>query len=324
MVHLTFRADRGDAGQRLDRVLLRHLADRPDLSRSRVQAWIAEGRVRVGGTPALKPAARLAPGDLVEADLPPPPPARPAPRPQELPLAVLYEDEHLLALDKPPGLVVHPTYKHAEGTLLNALLHRARDWPPGRRPHLAQRLDKGTSGVLLVAKTGEVHGAFARAAARGLIQKEYLAVVYGRPPARKGSIDLKLARDAEDSRRVVASKSTGLASETRWEVVADAPDPAVPLALLACILVTGRTHQIRVHLAAAGWPIVGDPTYGEPRWKGLADPRLADLCRTFPRQALHARRLALAHPATNAPLDITAPLPADMAELLATVGIHGM
>jgi 23S rRNA pseudouridine1911/1915/1917 synthase len=312
----TFRSDRGDARERLDRVLMRHLADRPDVTRARIQGWIDAGQVRVNGAVAAKPASRVALDDRVEIDLPPPPPRREIAA-QEIPLAVLYEDDYLLALDKPPGIVVHPAPGHHEGTLINALLWRARDWGEGRRPGLVNRLDRDTSGVLLAVKTPEIHHALARSLRAPGAEKEYLAVVHGAPLVDAGRIERNIARDPADRKRRMTSKSEGKESVTLYRVVAAANG----LALLRCRLVTGRTHQIRVHLQAAGWPIVGDPLYGEPRWKGIADPGVAAACRDFPRQALHARRLAFVHPKTGDRLEIAAPLPPDMAGLLDVAGL---
>ncbi len=309
----TIRTDRGDARERLDLVLVRHLADRPEISRSQIQAWIEAGRARVNGAVTAKPSARVAQGAEIEIALPPPPPPRPAPAAEERALSILFEDEHLLAVDKPPDLVAHPSPGHRAGTLLNALMGYARDWEEGRRPSLANRLDRDTSGVLLVAKTPAVHATLARHLRRRDARKEYLAAVYGSPPTDEGRIELRLLRDPADRKRVIASKTEGLASVTLWERLEEGNG----LTLLGCRLLTGRTHQIRVHLKARGWPIVGDPVYGEPRYKGIADPALAALCRDFPRQALHARRIAFAHPATGAPMEIVAPVPADMAGLLA-------
>jgi 23S rRNA pseudouridine1911/1915/1917 synthase len=313
----TFRADRGDARERLDHALVRHLAGLPAASRSQIQAWIEAGRVRINGAPATRPAARLALGDEVEIALPAPPPSRPAPAAQEMALSILFEDEHLLALDKPAGLVMHPAAGHREGTLINALLWRAREWEGGGRPGLVNRLDKGTSGVVLVAKGPAAHAALARAFRSRRAEKEYLAVVYGATPFAKGRIERKILRDPQDRRRMIVSKTEGRASVTLYERLGEAGG----LSLLHCLLRTGRTHQIRVHLRGQGLPIVGDPVYGEPRWKGIADPVLAARCRDFPRQALHARRLAFAHPATGEPLEIVAPVPADLAGLLAAAGL---
>jgi 23S rRNA pseudouridine1911/1915/1917 synthase len=313
----TFRADRGDDRERIDRVLQRHLADRPDITRSRIQGWIGEGLVRINGAPAAKPSSRLIVGDVVEVPLPPPPERR-AVVAQEMPLTVLYEDEHLLALDKPPGIVVHPAPGHREGTLINALLWRARDWEEGQNPGLVNRLDRGTSGVLLVAKTPAIHASLARHLRRRDAEKEYLAVVYGATPSTLGRIELKILRDPEDPKRRTTSKTEGRDSVTLYKRMAEASG----LTLLRCRLLTGRTHQIRVHLKSQGWPIVGDPVYGEPRWKGIAEPGLAALCRDFPRQALHALRLSFVHPATGAPREVVAPVPEDMEALLAAAGLH--
>jgi 23S rRNA pseudouridine1911/1915/1917 synthase len=272
--------------------------------------------VRINGRPAAKPSSRLALGDQVEVPLPPLPERRQVTA-QEMPLAVLFEDEHLLALDKPPGLVVHPAAGHRDGTLINALMWRARDWEEGRRPGLVNRLDRGTSGVLLVAKTPEIHAALTRRLRRPDAGKEYLAVVYGSTPFPLGRIELRILRDPDDRKRRMASKSEGKDSLTLYRRIGEAPG----LTLLRCRLLTGRTHQIRVHLQSQGWPIVGDPLYGEPRWKGIADPAVAAACKDFPRQALHAFRLSFLHPATGAPLEIVAPVPEDMAALLAAAGL---
>ncbi len=315
------RADRGDARERLDLVLVRHLADRPEVSRSQIQAWIEGGLVKVNGAVAAKPSVRLVLGDEIEIVLPPPPPPRPAMAAEERPLSILFEDEHLLAVDKPPGLVVHPSIGHRAGTLINALLWHAREWGEGCRPGLVNRLDRDTSGVLLVAKTPAVHATLARHLRRRDARKEYLAAVYGSPPAgylERGRIELKILRDPLDRKRMIPSKTEGLDSVTLWERISEGNG----LTLLACRLLTGRTHQIRVHLKARGWPIVGDPLYGEPRFKGIADPVLAGLCKDFPRQALHARRIAFAHPATGAPMEIVAPVPEDMAGLLRAAGLR--
>jgi 23S rRNA pseudouridine1911/1915/1917 synthase len=218
---------------------------------------------------------------------------RPEPEPVEL--AVLYEDESLIALDKPAGMVVHPTYKNASGTLLNGVLWRFRD-RPGVQPGILTRLDKGTSGLVLVALTPDLHARLQKQR----MQKEYLAVVHGTPDPPRGTIALPLARDPEDRRRVVVTES-GAACETRYEVMPDMQADHGRSAV-RCELITGRTHQIRVHLAAVGCPIVGDPTYG------VEDPAIA-------RQALHAWRISLFHPVTRERLQVEAPLPGDIREL---------
>ncbi|MGE0446414.1 MAG: RluA family pseudouridine synthase [Vicinamibacterales bacterium] len=213
------------------------------------------------------------------------------PAAESMPLDVVFEDPWLIAVNKPAGLVVHPSYKNVTGTLLNGILAR-RVLPA--TPGVVTRLDKGTSGLVLVALTSQVHRAVQRDGANGDVRKEYLAVVYGVPQPRAGTISLPLARDTADRRRVVVAEG-GAPSETRYEVIAD--DGA--RAIVRCELVTGRTHQIRVHLAARGWPIAGDPTYGRPH------PLLQ-------RQALHAWRMSLPHPLTRAPLVLDAPVAADI------------
>src|SRR5262245_8871587 len=318
----TLVADRGDAGVRLDLVVRRHLRDVDAATRTRVQAWIESGQVTVNGATIRRAAARAALGDVVSVAVPEPPPRRPM-RAEDVALDVLYEDDDLLALNKPAGIVVHPAYKHPTGTLMNALLWYARAWTNGARPSIVGRLDKGTTGIVLVAKSPAVHALAARrlqtSGARGAA-KDYLAVVYGRPPAR-GAIDLRLRLSPRDRRRVVASESAGAHSLTEFERVERVRAPRAGLALLRCHLVTGRRHQIRVHLAARGWPIVGDSVYGEPAWSGILDRMLQAALRAFPRQALHAWRLAFTHPITGAPVAIEAPVPRDIADLLALAGL---
>ena len=305
-------ADRGDAGTRLDLVLRRHLAG---ASRTRVQSWIENGRVTVNGALVRRVSQRAALGDVVAVAM-----NNVAPRrsmvAENVALRVLFEDEHLLALDKPSGVVVHPAYRNVEGTVINALLWHARAWPPPHRPSLVNRLDKLTSGLVIVAKHAAAHKALQRAIGSGQTEKDYLAVVYGPVNTARGEIDLRLGRAPRDRRKVIASPDAGAPSLTRFELLARSGD----LALLRCRLVTGRMHQIRVHLAARGWPIVGDPVYGEPRWSRIADPALAATLRAFPRQALHAWRIGLTHPITSERLSIEAPVPSDLHGLLTECG----
>ncbi len=309
-----------EAGERLDRAVARHLLGWRGVSRARVREWIEEGRVRVNGRPSPKPAARVAAGDEVEIALPcgPPPPQ---PEPQEVPFGVVYEDEHLLAIDKPPGLVVHPSVGHREVTLLHGLTWRWQQQGLAGGPHLVQRLDRGTSGLLLVAKRGEVHAALTRALAAPEARKRYLALSYGQPRLGRGRIDLRIGLDPEDPRRRIASRTEGQESATLYEEIGVSQEERSGLALLACTLLTGRTHQVRVHLQASGLPLVGDPLYGAPGWKGIAEAGLAERCRDFPRQALHSWRLELPHPVTGEVLELTAPVPPDLADLFAAAGL---
>jgi len=318
----TFTADRGDDGRRLDLVILRHLAAGERVSRTRVQAWVLAGLVQVNDRPAQRPARRVRAGDAVTTPATGNVRRRAAAaglggRP--LPLDVLFEDEHLLVIAKPPGLVVHPSGRHRDPTLLHALLHHVRARGEACRPALVSRLDKDTTGALVVAKAPAVHAALARAASRGAIEKDYLAIVSGRPVRRRWRIRLPLGRDPLDRRRVVV-REDGRESITEVERMAVSRGPRRGLALLRCRLLTGRTHQIRAHLLAAGLPVVGDPVYRAAR-RAVKDEGLEAAIRAFPRQALHACRVAFVHPATGAPVDVTAPLPDDMRSLLSAAGL---
>lgn len=316
MATRSFLGDRGDAGKRLDLVLRRHLADL-EATRTRVQTWIDGGTVSINGRAARRAATRVAAGDVLTVDIPQAAlPQRRTIVEDQTPLDILFEDQHLVMVHKPAGMVAHPTHAQPAGTLLNLLAWHGRKWPDGTRPSLVGRLDKLTSGVVLVAKTAPVHAALQRRLTAADAEKDYLAVVYGHVRPRSGAIDLRLRRDPDDRRRVTASPSTGAVSVTRFERLAEVAAPRAGLALVRCRLVTGRTHQIRAHLAASGWPIVGDPTYGEPRWTRVVDGDLAAALRAFPRQALHAWRLAFRHPVTGAPVAIEAPLPNDLIQLM--------
>ncbi len=313
-------ADRGDAGQRLDLVLSRHLADVGVATRTRIQRWIVEGLVAVNGASTRRVSRRVAAGDMVTVTLP----ALAVPAvmaPESSAVVVRFEDDSLLIVDKAPGVVCHPTHAHAAGTLMNALLWEARQWPNGQRPSLVGRLDKWTSGLVLVAKTARVHAALQRTLADAASIKEYLALVYGAGMPERGQISLRLSRDETDRRRVTASTTVGAFSLTTFERVASADVPNTTLSVVRCRIATGRTHQIRVHLAARNWPIAGDPVYGEPRWRDVIDPEVSARLEAFPRQALHASRVSFAHPETGERVDVTSPLPADMGELLEAIGL---
>jgi len=219
------------------------------------------------------------------------------PEPEEGPLSIVYEDDWLLVVDKPPGQVVHPTYKNWSGTLLNAVLWHLRD-RPGARPGILTRLDRDTSGLVVVGVTADAHARMQKDGIAGRVRKQYLAVVQGSPEPPAGRIVLPLGRSPEDRRRVVVTPE-GAYAETGYDVVAACGDTSV----LRCELVTGRTHQIRVHLATRGWPILGDPQYGFPS-------------ESIARQALHAWCVSLPHPFTQAPLAFESPVPADMRALV--------
>ncbi|MEQ1899051.1 MAG: RluA family pseudouridine synthase [Vicinamibacterales bacterium] len=301
----TFTTDRGDRTLRLDQVIVRHLGEVPRLSRTKVQRWIAEGLVQVNGRLPARASSPVAVGDRVEVSGDEAMAERAAPQAEAQALDIIFEDAALLALNKPAGVVVHPSYKHAAGTLFNGILgHLGHTGPAGDdTPRLVHRLDKDTSGVLLVSKQLAVHRVLQRSLGDGRAAKTYLAVVHGTPRPVQGAISLPLGVDPLDRRRVAVQEG-GSPSETRYERIAHGDG----FSLMRCRLVTGRMHQIRVHLAASGWPIVGDQVYG----------RQGD---AFPRQALHAWRLAIPHPVTGNPLELTAPLPGDMGQLCATLGL---
>jgi 23S rRNA pseudouridine1911/1915/1917 synthase len=303
----TVALDRGDVGVRIDRVLLRHLQHIPGVTRNRLQRLIAGGHVHVNGLPVARAASRLASGDEVSIELPARRPRNLA-QAESLPIEV-YEDDQLLIVNKPAGQVSHPAFRHPSGTLLNGLLaYAGAAW----KPALVGRLDKGTSGLVLVAKDAAVHAALQRLGDRNRIEKDYLAIVHGRPPAR-GTIDQALDRDPWDHRRVTVRDRGGIPSVTTFTRLKTVRvSPRAELSLVRCRLVTGRMHQIRVHLAAGGWPIVGDRVYGR-----LALDTLASTV-SISRQALHAWRLAFDHPITGVRLEVRAPVPPDMASLVDT------
>jgi 23S rRNA pseudouridine1911/1915/1917 synthase len=294
----TITIDRGDIGLRVDLALLRHLGRIPGVTRTRIQRLIGLGAVQINRRPAARASRRLAAGDELRIELPERTP-RAAPAAELLPLDVLFEDEHLLVVNKPAGQVSHPAFRNTTGTLLNALLAYAGGaWTPA----LLSRLDKGTSGLVLVAKSPATQRALQRAGERNRLEKDYLAIVLGRPPA-KGTIDLALDRDPWDRRRVTVRDRGGARSVTKFQRLRSvAIGEGRHLSLLTCRLVTGRTHQIRVHLSAKGWPIVGETVYQVAGARGPA----------FPRPALHAWRLAFPHPFNDTRIDVTAPIPADM------------
>lgn len=304
---IQFRADRGDARLRLDQVLARRITQVARMSRRVTQGWIESGCVRVNGLPVRLAAASVRAGDAIEVAVPADATWRSVPQAEPLDISVLYEDGMLMAIDKPPGIVVHPSYKQTTGTLLNAVLWRLRDRPDAR-PGILTRLDKDTSGLVIVALSAEAHATMQRDAAAGLVRKDYLALVRGIPAPAAGTIREPLARDPADRRRVIVSPG-GAASETRYDAIDTRRDGNGAVALVRCRLVTGRTHQIRVHLASRGWPIVGDRLYGSE------DARM-------PRQALHAWRVSLPHPVTREPLTLVAPVAEDMAAAAAALGFR--
>lgn len=297
---------------RLDQVLSRLL---PDHSRSSLARLIDEGLIAISGRTAVRKSTPVSPGDEITVTIPPPAPAGVAP--QEIPLRILHQDQDLAVIDKPAGLVIHPAAGHADGTLVNALLHHVSDLSGiggELRPGIVHRLDKETSGVLVIAKNDTAHRALALMWNTESVTKEYLALVYGAPKPPAGRIEKPIGRDPRDRKRMgVVSK--GRPAMTRYETL----EPLRYVSLLRCTLETGRTHQIRVHLKAIGHPVVGDPVYSGPQWKGIPDKRLQKAIASFPRQALHARLLRFPHPRTGELMTFEAEIPEDLATLLAAV-----
>ncbi len=298
-VHLTVTAEHD--GLRLDRFLTDEVNG---LSRSRIQQLIRDGRVTVGGRLA-KPSVAIREGDTVQVDIPPPVDAAPAA--EDIPLTVLYEDDDLLVLDKPAGLVVHPAPGHTGGTLVNALLHHMPDLigiGGERRPGIVHRLDRGTSGVMVVAKNDLAHEALSRQFHDRTVEKDYIALVWGVVQAGR-RIDLPIGRDPVHRKKMSARARRARTAVTR--IVRARSFKGVSLVRVA--IHSGRTHQIRVHLSAIGHPVIGDSLYGGVRRRMPGDLRaLARLDRPF----LHAERLAFRHPRDERPMTFTAPLPPDL------------
>jgi 23S rRNA pseudouridine1911/1915/1917 synthase len=301
-------------GGRLDVVLAEAL---PALSRSAAARLVREGRVEVDGVPALRPSHVVAAGATFTVDVPPPRPSGVAAEP--LPLRIVLEDDDLAVVDKAPGMVVHPAPGHAAGTLVNALLHHL-DGLSGiggeERPGVVHRLDKGTSGLLVVAKHDAAHRALAAQFATHTAGRTYLALVSGAPTAERGTIESRLGRHQTDRKRQASSKTGGRRAVTHWTRLGTAGT----VSLLSCVLETGRTHQVRVHLSEQGWPILGDALYarkGHPlpaTVRGLVD-------ETGARPLLHAWRLAFDHPRTGDRTVLTAPPPADFAAVAEALGL---
>jgi 23S rRNA pseudouridine1911/1915/1917 synthase len=309
------------SGTRLDRVLAEGL---PALSRTRLKALILSGAVTAGGRAAFDPGYKVKAGEVLTVTVPPPEPAEP--EGEAIPLSILYEDDALIVIDKPAGLVVHPAAGHQTGTLVNALIAHCGASLSGiggvMRPGIVHRLDKDTSGVMVVAKTDRAHKSlsaqFADHGRTGELQRGYLAFVWGVPDRPRGTIDAAVDRHPH-SRDKMAVRKGGREAITHWEVKARyaGADGKGVASLIECRLETGRTHQIRVHLAHLGHPILGDTTYGTGyRTKAaLLPPRAREALAGLGRQALHAYLLAFEHPETGEVLRFTSELPGPLARL---------
>jgi 23S rRNA pseudouridine1911/1915/1917 synthase len=296
------------AGQRLDRAL----ADAaPELSRVRIQAMLADGRVTRDGLPVSDASAKANAGQRFVIDIPPPVDA--VPRPQDIPLNIVFEDDQMLVIDKPAGLVVHPGAGNHDGTLVNALLFHCGDRLSGiggvRRPGIVHRLDKDTSGLMVVAKTDLAHSSLSAQLQSRTLKRIYTAVVWGKPMPLTGRIEGNIGRSPNDRKRMALVPHGGRPAVTHYATIKSFKTAA----LVACRLETGRTHQIRVHMTHLGNPLVGDPVYGLKRLPKDA-PAVA---KSLPRQALHATQVTFLHPLTKAEMCYSSTVPSDMAELIA-------
>lgn len=298
-----------DGGQRLDKAL----ADATGLSRERVKTLIAEGRVLLDGTAASSPSAKVAAETAFTIELPAL--AAASARPQDIPLVVVFEDEHLIVIDKPAGLVVHPAAGNPDGTLVNALLHHCRGQLSGingiARPGIVHRIDKDTSGLIVAAKSDAAHEGLARQFADHSITRAYLAVVNGVPVPPSGTVNARIGRSDANRKKMAVlpdSSTRGKHAVTHYRML----EAFAGAVLVECRLETGRTHQVRVHMASIGHALLGDPLYGR------TNPRIRPILSHsgFARQALHAAELGFAHPISGETHEFRSEMPADMREIL--------
>ncbi len=300
--------------ERID-VYLTHQVE--NATRSKVQKAIEAGAVLVDGR-KVKPSHPVSPGEVIEITLPRPP--RPEAQPEDIPLDILYEDKDLLIVNKPAGMVTHPAYGNYTGTLVNALLHHCRTLSTvntNLRPGIVHRLDKNTTGLMVIAKHDVAHHLLARQFSKRTLQREYWAIVWGKFSERSGTIEASLGRSKRDRKKVTVT-ADGKHAVTEYEVLQEFEF----LSLVRLKLKTGRTHQIRVHLAHIGHPVFGDPTYGgrSNTWGGLEGKkvhRAANLLKLISRQALHAKTIGFVHPTTKREIVFDSDLPADMKAVLA-------
>jgi 23S rRNA pseudouridine1911/1915/1917 synthase len=310
-VHSEFVVAAEDAGQRLDRFLVAQL---PELSRARIQSLMDEGRVQVDGA-SRRASHRVAPGEHVTVEILPPPPA--GVEAEAIPLDVLYEDADIAVINKPAGMIVHPGAGANAGTLVAALLHRFGSGGLSTiggplRPGIVHRLDKDTSGAIVIARTDEAHRQLVEDFQDRLVQKTYVALLHGKIKGEAGTVDLPVSRDLRRRSRMTARRREGRAARTDWRVRLRVG----AFSFIEADLRTGRTHQIRVHFSALGCPVVGDTLYGAPRQERVASQLLAPLGRNF----LHAARVAFDHPRTAKRIEIRAPLPAELRDYLVALG----
>jgi len=310
---IDIRLESAHAGWRLDRALADAV---PTMSRERLKSLIRAGALETAGAALRDPAIKVRGNEIFLLAVPEPEPAHN--EAQDIPLRVVFEDEHLLVVDKPAGLVVHPAAGNRDGTLVNALLHHCGDSLSGiggvARPGIVHRIDKDTSGLLAVAKTDVAHEGLAKQFAAHSIERRYLAIVTGVPKANDGTVDAPLARSAANRKKIaIVEGCRGKRAVTHWRRIAVLRDSA----LVECRLETGRTHQVRVHMASIGHPLLGDPVYGR---SGKTHGKLLKELQ-FQRQALHAAELGFVHPVTKHRLSFASAMPPDMQELFNRLGV---
>jgi 23S rRNA pseudouridine1911/1915/1917 synthase len=311
-LRLSFSIDERQAGERLDKALASLM---PEVSRSRLQQWVVAGAVRVNGA-AVRPRHELAFGDLIELE-PQPAPDAAAFRPESMPLAIVHEDEAIIVLDKPAGIVVHPAAGHWSGTLLNGLLAHAPQLTEVPRAGIVHRLDADTSGLMVIAKTLSAQTKLVRQLQDRSVTREYWAIVLG-APAPRGTVDAPIGRDPRNPLRFRVNHGAGSKpARTHYARLQTVRVDDVELAWIACRLETGRTHQIRVHMEHLGHPLIGDPLYR----RRLPARDASAGWRGFSRQALHACRLALLHPLTRERVAWFRMPPPDLAGLMKQLGL---
>ena len=316
--HRRFPVTTAAAGARLDKYLAETL---PHISRTRLKALIEGGHVRIGGATIAEPAYRVKPGQTIDVAVPPPSTER-RPTGQAIPLAVVYEDDDIVVIDKAAGMVVHPAPGNPDRTLVNALIAHCGDSLSGiggvRRPGIVHRLDKDTSGLLVAAKHDAAHAGLASQFATRSLNRTYLAVLWGTPSPAQGTITGNIGRSPRNRKKMAVLQRGGKPAQTRYRTLRRLGGGLASLA--ECRLTTGRTHQIRVHMAARGHALLGDPLYGGTARAGrlaALSPTARDYLKSWKRQALHAYRLDLRHPVKGTPLAFESPVPADMERLIA-------
>lgn len=319
--NLTYTATDQDEGARLDKVLATAW---PNQSRSRIKALIEDGQLCVNGTPAAKMSAKVKAGDVFDLSVPEPEMAEPTP--EDIKLDVLFEDEDLLVINKPAGMVVHPAAGNESGTLVNALLAHCGDSLSGiggvKRPGIVHRLDKDTSGAMVVAKNDAAHRALSNLFAEDKenIERAYLAVVWGVPRPHSGDIEGNIGRSPRNRKKMAVVKKGGKYALTHYKTLQTRDDSLA--SLVECRLATGRTHQIRVHMNHIGHALVCDPVYSRNRPAGKLNLEAQQILNAFNKQALHARTLGFLHPRTGAYISTEAPIPGDLLALMKAIKLY--